>query len=364
MSLYQRGKSWYYDFQHHGERYTGSIGNVSKTVAKEEFARKKAEVIEGRLNPNKARKSPTFRQFSEDYLDWARTNKKPTTVLRNQMAINALMPSLGTKNLNAITPWSIEQFKKTRRDAGTQPGTINTELAALKAMLRKAREWGRMTNSPESGVKKLPSPEHRTRFLSEEEEALLLPACPPALRRICQAGILSGLRRIELVSLRPEDVDLERKTLRVESVYSKTGKGRTVPLGPRLQAVLKTALSIRAEAPVVFVTKAGKAWTVDAFTVALQYYSKRVIDPIGPHVLRHTFASRLVMAGVDIRTVQELMGHADITMTMRYAHLSPDHKRGAMEAMESRFPGKSPANFHNTPSERDLGEIEKVISIH
>ena len=118
MSIYQRGKSWYYDFQHHGERYTGSIGNVSKTVAKEEFARKKAEVIEGRLNPNKARKSPTFRQFSEDYLDWARTNKKPTTVLRNQMAINALMPSLGTKNLNGL------QETMTARRASTRMAFI------------------------------------------------------------------------------------------------------------------------------------------------------------------------------------------------------------------------------------------------
>ncbi len=274
------------------------------------------------------------------------------------------MPLLGTKKLNAITPWAIEQFKKQRREAGRRHTTINTELATLKAMLRKAREWGRMTASPEAGIKKIPGPEHRTRFLSEEEEALLLSACPPALQRICLAGLLSGLRRIELVSLRPEDVDLERKTLRVESMHSKTGKGRTVPLGPRLQAVLKEALSVRGEAPVVFVTKMGRAWTLDAFTAALQFYSKRVITPIGPHVLRHTFASRLVMAGVDIRTVQELMGHATIMMTMRYAHLSPDHKRGAMEAMESRFPGKSPANFHNTPTESDLGESGKLLAIH
>ena len=136
-----------------------------------------------------------------------------------------------------------------------------------------------------------------------------------------------------------------------------------MPLGPRLQAVLKTALSIRAEAPVVFVTKAGKAWTVDAFTVGLHYYSKRVIDPIGPHVLRHTFASRLVMAGVDIRTVQELLGHADITMTMRYAHLSPDHKRGAMEAMEKKFPGRSPANFHNTREKAHSDVVGELVSI-
>ncbi len=320
-------------------------------------------MIEGRLNPNRTRKSPTFRQFAAEYLDWARTNKKPSTVLRNQMAINALLPVLGSKKLNAITAWAIEQFKKARREAGTQPGPINTDLATLKAMFRKAREWGKMTATPEAGVKKLPSPEHRTRFLSEEEEALLLSACTPELRRICQAGILSGLRRIELVNLRPEDVDLERKTLRVDPAFSKSGKGRTLPLGPRLQAVLAEALTVHGQAPLVFVTPTGVAWTASGFTAWLQRASKRVIKTIGPHVLRHTFASRLVMSGVDIRTVQELMGHADINMTMRYAHLSPDHKRGAMEAMERQFSGKSPANFHNTPSEGVLGNVEKTVFI-
>ena len=66
---------------------------------------------------------------------------------------------------------------------------------------------------------------------------------------------------------------------------------------------------------------------------------------MGPHILRHTFASRLVMAGVDLRTVQELLGHKTILMTMRYAHLSADHRRTAVETLERRFPVKSPASF-------------------
>lgn len=69
------------------------------------------------------------------------------------------------------------------------------------------------------------------------------------------------------------------------------------------------------------------------------------------------------MSGVDIRTTQELLGHGDISMTMRYSHLSPDHKRAAMEAMESHFPAKSTANFHNTPSGSDWGPNEKVAAI-
>ena len=79
------------------------------------------------------------------------------------------------------------------------------------------------------------------------------------------------------------------------------------------------------------------------------------------HDLRHTFASRLVMAGVDLRTVQDLMGHKTISMTLRYAHLSPDHKRSAMEALERRFSGKSPINFHNSSLFAPLPERQNVV---
>jgi hypothetical protein len=69
------------------------------------------------------------------------------------------------------------------------------------------------------------------------------------------------------------------------------------------------------------------------------------------------------MAGVDLRTVQELMGHKNILMTMRYAHLSRDHKPAAMETLEQRFPAKSPATFHNTPVVLALREHEKYVAI-
>ncbi|MEW6299838.1 MAG: hypothetical protein AB1671_19260 [Thermodesulfobacteriota bacterium] len=70
MSIYLRGKSWYYDFVHKGQRYTGSFGPVSRTVAKEELACKRAEVVEGRLNPHKTKKSPRFDVFAQEYLGW------------------------------------------------------------------------------------------------------------------------------------------------------------------------------------------------------------------------------------------------------------------------------------------------------
>ena len=90
MAIYQRGKAWYYDFVHKGQRYMGSFGHVSRTVAKEELARKKAEVIEGKLNPAKTRKSPRLDAFAEEYLSWLKTNRRPETYRRVNRTVHKL----------------------------------------------------------------------------------------------------------------------------------------------------------------------------------------------------------------------------------------------------------------------------------
>ena len=88
MGIYLRRKSWYFDFIHQGVRYAGAIGPVSKTVAKEEFARKKAAVVEGKLNPLRARRSPLFKDFAEELLNHKRTVLRPSSADRIFFALN------------------------------------------------------------------------------------------------------------------------------------------------------------------------------------------------------------------------------------------------------------------------------------
>jgi integrase len=217
-------------------------------------------------------------------------------------------------------------------------------------MLRKAHVWKKIAEHPGTDVKPFKAASGKTRFLSEEEEATILAACPPPLRRVVEVGLLTGLRRQELAGLRPDDVDLERGTIHVAESTSKNGESRTLPMGPRLTALLQDILSRQHDAATVFLTDEGSPWTPSGLTAAFRRTTKRAgLGVMGPHIMRHTFASRLVMAGVDLRTVQELMGHKSILMTMRYAHLSPDHTRAAMETLERRFSAKSPATFPNTP---------------
>jgi integrase len=364
MAIYQRGNSYRYDFVYKGQRYTGNIGPVSRTVAKEEEIRKKREVIEGILNPAKARKSPRFEAFAKEYLEWVKANLSPETNRSVSTFVAGFVRVFGQKKLSDITPWDLERYKKERKDAGRKPSTVNKELAALKTMLKKAHTWGKLADHPGQHVKPLRAVQEEARFLTEDEEARLLDASTPALRRLTQIGLLTGFRRQELAHLRPEHVDLDRNTVSVAAIFSKNGESRTLPMGARLRSLLGEALSLRGNAPTVLVTDAGLPWTPDAITTAFQTLCKRIgLGVMGPHVMRHTFASRLVMAGVDLRTVQELMGHKTIAMTMRYAHLSPDHKRSAMDLLEARFSEKSPANFHNSPLRLPLSEHAKLTAV-
>ena len=229
MSIYLRKKSWYYDFVHKGQRYTGSFGAVSRTVAKEEEHRKKTEVLEHRLNPAKARTSPRFDTFAQDYLEWVKANRKPLTYKRIACAVSSLSAAFGQKKLSDLTPWHLEQYKKARKEAGKVPMTINHELAFLKAMLHRAQVWGKLAEHPGKEVKPFKVPQGKPRFLSEEE-AQILTVSAPALRQIVGVGLLTGFRRQELTSLRPEEVDLERETVSVAACYAKNGESRTLPM--------------------------------------------------------------------------------------------------------------------------------------
>src|SRR5712692_11871242 len=266
MAIYQRNKSFYYDFVYKGQRYTGCIGPVSRTVAKEEEARKKAGVIEGRLNPARARKPPRFDAFAHEYLEWLRVNRKPLTVKKVTSVLVRLTPVFGAKKLSEITAWDMERYKRERREAGRQSSTINVELVIVKAILNRAVAWKKLAEHPGKEVKALKGVQGRTRFLSEEEEAAILAACSPALRRVVEAGLLTGFRRQELTSLRPEDVDLARGTVSVAACYAKNGESRTNPMGERLKVILREALAVRGDAPTVLVTRYGKPWTPDGLT--------------------------------------------------------------------------------------------------
>jgi len=171
MSIYQRGKSWYYDFQSRGERYAGCIGKVSKTVAKEVLARKKAEAAEGRYRAPVKKQSPFFEDMAAEYLQYYQANRRPKSFERHQMAFKALKPFFAGHRLADISPFLIEKYKRLRKDANRSEVTINRELAFLKNMFTMAIKWGNASENPMKQVRLFREDNGRTRFLTEEEEA-------------------------------------------------------------------------------------------------------------------------------------------------------------------------------------------------
>jgi integrase len=185
----------------------------------------------------------------------------------------------------------------------------------------------------------------RIRFLTEEEETQLLPHCGANLKPLVITALHTGFRKSELLSLRSQNVNIRHRLIRVEAGYAKNREVRSVPMNEVLTQTLQDSTLSQSKGP-VFRNRMGQPYRDpdSAFATAVR---KAGITDFKFHDLRHTFASRLVMAGVDLVTVKELMGHKHIAMTLRYAHLAPGHKRAAVEVL-SGGAGKSSSNFHNT----------------
>jgi integrase len=147
----------------------------------------------------------------------------------------------------------------------------------------------------------------------------------------------TGLRRGELFNLTWANVNLRKNQLTVAGEGAKSGKTRHIPLNKEALAVLtRWQQSTKATQGLVFPSENGQPFeSIKKGWHAL--LNKAGIEGFRFHDLRHHFASKLVMAGVDLNTVRELLGHSDYAMTLRYAHLAPEHKQDAVERLMSRY---------------------------
>jgi integrase len=241
----------------------------------------------------------------------------------------------GGRAADQISAQEIEQELNGLAAAGRAPATINRFRAALSVIYSLAIRNGKVSLNPARLVRLRKENNARVRFLDNDEESALR----TKIRELCrerepefELALHTGMRRGEQYSISWSNVDLDRGVITIPR--SKHGEKRHV----RLNSVARTAL--------------GKLWgRGDSYVcpggmTKLGYWSRWFEDCVTAagivnfrwHDLRHTFASRLVMAGVDLRTVQELMGHKTITMTVRYAHLAKGHLQDAVERLAMAKP--------------------------
>jgi len=311
------------------------------------------------------RKAIAWRQFlNEKYEPWVTEHRKSgaATVAR----LRASFAEFNGTSLSDLSAFAIERWRTKRIKAGLKQVTVNRDLAALRSALTTARSWGLLSSHPMASVKmaKVDAIGH-VRFLSEDEAARLQGALdardellkakrasanewrrargypewpdhgvyPDHLTPLVTLARHTGCRRGELFALRWRDVDLAGATITVKGDTAKSGQTRVIPLNSDAVGVLRAWRPTEAKgAALVFANAEGGALT-DVKTAFLRVLKAARIEGFRFHDLRHDFASRLVQGGVDLNTVRELLGHADLKMTLRYAHLAPEHKAAAVAVL-------------------------------
>ncbi len=292
------------------------------------------EVVEGKYFERLPGETITFREMMERYLAEVTVRKAPGTQRAERSIVRRLIAEFGDLTVAEITPKLLSNYKTKRVNQGTLPATINHELQLLNHAFNIAiREWEWIKENPVSKIKRERVNNLRDRWLTLEEEERLLEASPEWLRDIITFAIYTGLRKSEILNLRWKDVDLFRKVIYIGEQKNR-GKD-TLPLNSKALGVLRKKSKVRhINCEYVFHTQNGTK--IDPRNLNRAFYSslrKAEIKDLRFHDLRHTFATRLVQAGVDIYTVQKLCRWKTISMAMRYAHHYPESLRPGVEAI-------------------------------
>jgi integrase len=328
VGVFSRQGNWWIDYYVDGRRRRKKIG-TDKKLAEIVLARRKVEIAENRYLDKRETPRTTFSEMAKKYLAWSKANKRSWD--RDKDSLKPLKKAFGGKLLADISVESIEDYKAGRR-AAVSAATTNRELALLKHLFSKAVEWGRATVNPARNVKLLREDNIRVRYLSSEEEAKLINKCAKHLRPMVTVALNTGMRQGEVLALRWDQIDLANGLILLDT-STKSGKRREIPINATLRATLERhPRHIRS--PYVFCKPSGEPFgsVKKAFSGAC---GRAKLEGVVFHTLRHTFCSRLVMAGVDLVTVKELLGHSSLAMVLRYAHLSPGHRKAAVDRLDS-----------------------------
>ena len=221
---------------------------------------------------------------------------------------------------------------RSRTDWRVKPATINRELACLKHMFSLAIKWKMADENPVKEVQLFQEQQIEMRILSREEIDRLVANASPRLKPILLIALNTGMRKGEILHLRSHDVDLDNQFFFLKQ--TKSNKPRKIPMSGFVTDVLR---SIKRTGEFLFANpNTGKPLS-DLQTPFKAACRRAGISDLRFHDLRHTAATYMVIGGIDLVTVKEILGHATIQMTMRYAHPTPENKRKAVEVLANLF---------------------------
>lgn len=356
-------------------RYAGIDGRIIRESTKTDKFKDAVTFLEDRKNEIRKGLQPEslkritnhlFFELTDQYTAWIEGRQRSAKV--KGYIIGQLKNTFGNLPLQRFNTVITEQLQTDSMKRGLKNSSVNKVLNVLKHMFSKAVEWDMVEDETLKRIRKvkpLKDDSKRLRYLSKEECRALLDNCQEYLKEIVTFALNTGCRRGEILSLKWEAIDLKHGFIKLDR--TKNGERRDIPINDELKAVLQ-GITRRLDIPYVFYDMATGKPFLDvkrSFSTALknaeivrctkcdyqgakdktqksmgycpQCNSEMVvhkgIKDFHFHDLRHTFASHLVMAGVDITTVSKLLGHKSLTMTLRYAHLAPNHLSKAVNML-------------------------------
>lgn len=339
MGLVKRGDTWWMSFMYEGRQIRRTTGTSDKRLAEAILGKIRVQMVEGKYFDKPREDAKTFFELMDRYL--AEHASRRAHYRRYVNMVDNLKAFFGNPKLHHVTPKTIVAFKNKRYEDGVKPGTINRELATLKKAFNLAcREWEWAKDNPVCRVSMEREQNTRDRWLSEEEETRLLAVAAPWVKELVIFAANTGMRRGEILTLTWSGVDFDRRTVTV--FKSKNDERRTIPVNQTVLDLLIKRYDERgreASSGKNLVFASGTDTPLDGsnlrrgFTTALEAAQ---IENFHFHDLRHTFATRLVQAGVDLYKVQRLLGHKSPSMTQRYAHHFPESLRDGVEILDQR----------------------------
>ena len=371
-------------YRWHGKKTRVTIGRctVLKTAQAREAAKNLLADLTKGIDPGEKKrelKKPvpaaavrhTLKSFIDDeYQSWCEAHKDDgvATVKRIRAAFKDFLDT----PLTEIDSLAASRWRTKRLEAGKAATTINRDINALRSLFSTAVEWKYIHIHPLEGFQQLPDKGiPLTRYLSNDEESRLyealeareqeksearnrgdawrekrgyppLPTSADPLLPMVVVSLNTGIRWGALTQLKWPDIDFDKQILTIRKEIEKTKQNRYMPLNSKVVAALEEWKKVNTKgnktnqsqelSGLIFPSRddevrdnVKKSWA--------GVKARANITNFRWHDLRHTFASKLVMRGVDLNTVRELMGHSDIKMTLRYAHLAPEHKAAAVAVL-------------------------------
>ena len=358
----------------------GRYGTLTPIQARDEAIKLSAKVISGedvqdsknknRLALEKGQMCTLKNFLAKKYEPWLIADRKSGR--ENISLIHYYFKDFLTLPLHDLKPNRIEKWRMGELNKGKKASTINRNLTRLKSLLSKAIEWEYIDHNPLAKLKNLKVRDvGKVRYLTIEEEKNLRIALDTRehllkskrtsanewrkergykafpdlnhcffadyLKPMVLLSINTGLRRGELFNLTWQDIDFTNPMITILGTNTKNGKTRYTPLNNEALSILKNWQAQTSTAGFIFPAKdKGKLTHIRKSWASILEEAK--ITEFRWHDLRHHFASKLATAGVDLNTIRELLGHADLTMTLRYAHLAPEHKAAAVAKLNQLEP--------------------------